>query len=100
MSVSECTGFRPLARAEFEATLDKVEALLGRDPGPFFLGSAVSGVDCAFAPFLERWAHQVCCTLRVRASEDLGQQCRGSGSGLCLRRAPSGASPICMSGAT
>ena len=53
------TWNRALPRTAFEATLDKVEALLAERGGPFFFGGAISGVDCAFAPFLERWSHQV-----------------------------------------
>ena len=52
-------GGRPLPRAAFEATLDEVERMLVQRGGPFFYGETMSGVDCAFAPFLERWAHQV-----------------------------------------
>ena len=48
-------GSRPLPREEFERTLDKLESILTVRKGPFFLGSSISGVDCAFAPFLERW---------------------------------------------
>jgi glutathione S-transferase len=54
-----CAGSRPLGRGEFEVTLDKVEELLAQSGGPFFMGPTISGVDCAFAPFLERWSHQV-----------------------------------------
>lgn len=52
-------GSRPLPRAEFEATLDRVDGMLSEREGPFFLGPSISGVDCAYAPFLERWSQQV-----------------------------------------
>eukprot|EP00638_Chattonella_subsalsa_P009674 CAMPEP_0117751412 /NCGR_PEP_ID=MMETSP0947-20121206/10957_1 /TAXON_ID=44440 /ORGANISM="Chattonella subsalsa, Strain CCMP2191" /LENGTH=340 /DNA_ID=CAMNT_0005569783 /DNA_START=488 /DNA_END=1510 /DNA_ORIENTATION=- len=51
----------PIFKAEFEDSLDKIERLLSEHPeGPFFLGSfGFSAVDCAWAPFLERWAIQL-----------------------------------------
>ncbi|KAJ1431008.1 hypothetical protein B484DRAFT_45253 [Ochromonadaceae sp. CCMP2298] len=57
----------PLPRADFERTLDSVESLLVQGQregqgegqrGPFFCG-AFSAADCAFAPFLERYAAQL-----------------------------------------
>jgi glutathione S-transferase len=48
----------PLPQATFEATLSAVEDLLARAGGPLFLGADPSIVDCAWAPFLERWRVQ------------------------------------------
>jgi glutathione S-transferase len=45
---------RPLAAVG--DALDKVEAQVARGGGPFFLGSAFTLVDAAYAPFLRRWA--------------------------------------------
>ena len=48
----------PLPLTAFEATLAVVEGVLARAGGPFFLGAELSIVDCAWAPFLERWRVQ------------------------------------------
>jgi glutathione S-transferase len=45
---------RPLAAVG--DALDKLDAQLARSGGPFFLGSAFTLVDAAYAPFLRRWA--------------------------------------------
>lgn len=34
--------------------MDQVDAEIGREEGPYFLGWGFSLVDCIFAPFLER----------------------------------------------
>ena len=49
----------PLPRAQFEDTLGKTDALLAERGGPFFAGEAFSAADCAWAPFLERYAAQL-----------------------------------------
>lgn len=49
----------PVFRSEFEKTLDKTEELLGKHGGPFFHGKQISAADCAWAPFLERYAAQL-----------------------------------------
>ena len=55
----------PLPRATFEATLDAVDAALAVKPpsdpsSPFFAGGEAPGAaDCAWAPFLERYAAQL-----------------------------------------
>ncbi|OLP97144.1 Glutathione S-transferase L1 [Symbiodinium microadriaticum] len=54
----------PIFRSEFEATLSKTDGLLARHPGPFFRGEKISAADCAWAPFLERYAAQLPCLHR------------------------------------
>ncbi|CAK9027719.1 unnamed protein product [Durusdinium trenchii] len=54
----------PIFRSEFEATLDKTEDLLANHGGPFFHGEQISAADCAWAPFLERYAAQLPCLHR------------------------------------
>ena len=49
----------PLPRRDFEAALDKTEALLTTHDGPFFCGAPLSAADVAWAPFLERYAAQL-----------------------------------------
>jgi glutathione S-transferase len=54
----------PVFRGDFEAALDATDALLaeassGGRGGPFFLGDTFSAADCAWAPFLERYASQL-----------------------------------------
>lgn len=44
----------PVARRDFEATLEKTDALLAERGGPFFAGAAPTAPDIAWAPFLER----------------------------------------------
>jgi len=55
-------GANPVPRAEFEATLDGANDLLGQyDDGPFFHGACFSAADCVWAPFLERYSYQLPC---------------------------------------
>jgi glutathione S-transferase len=49
----------PLFRSEFTAVLEKTDALLAQYPGPFFFGKHFTAADCAWAPFLERYAAQL-----------------------------------------
>ena len=52
----------PLWRGVFEETLEKADELLSKNnEGPFFCGSALSGADVAWAPFLERYRYQLPC---------------------------------------
>jgi len=46
-------------RVQFASLMGQVDDALGGRPGPFFLGSELSLVDCMFAPFLERMAASV-----------------------------------------
>jgi len=49
-------------RSDFEATLGATDELLGKySDGPFFHGARLSAADCAWAPFLERYAAQLPC---------------------------------------
>jgi glutathione S-transferase len=43
-----------------QASLGKIESMLGDKEGPFFMGGDFTIVDCVYAPFLERWRFQVC----------------------------------------
>lgn len=55
-------GDDPVARQEFEQTLDKTDELLGKySGGPFFYGAKVTAADIAWAPFLERYSEQLPC---------------------------------------
>ncbi|CAE8641295.1 unnamed protein product [Polarella glacialis] len=51
----------PIFRSQFEETLSSTDELLGRHGGPFFFGPQISAADCAWAPFLERYAAQLPC---------------------------------------
>eukprot|EP00403_Amphidinium_massartii_P010395 CAMPEP_0178422310 /NCGR_PEP_ID=MMETSP0689_2-20121128/27105_1 /TAXON_ID=160604 /ORGANISM="Amphidinium massartii, Strain CS-259" /LENGTH=461 /DNA_ID=CAMNT_0020043865 /DNA_START=8 /DNA_END=1389 /DNA_ORIENTATION=- len=51
----------PIWRSTFEATLDGTDELLGKHGGPFFFGKSLTVADCAWAPFLERYAAQLPC---------------------------------------
>jgi glutathione S-transferase len=48
----------PLPRQTFEATLDAVDGLLARHPGPYFCGARPSAADVSWVPVLERYAFQ------------------------------------------
>ena len=50
---------QPVARRDFEATLEKTDALLGERGGPFFAGKSPTAPDVCWAPFLERYAAQL-----------------------------------------
>ena len=50
---------QPVARRDFEATLEKTDALLGERGGPFFAGENPTAPDVCWAPFLERYAAQL-----------------------------------------
>ena len=50
---------QPVARRDFEATLEKTDALLGERGGPFFAGESPTAPDVCWAPFLERYAAQL-----------------------------------------
>ena len=50
---------QPVARRDFEATLEKTDALLGERGGPFFVGESPTAPDVCWAPFLERYAAQL-----------------------------------------
>ena len=52
-------GSGPVPRKEFEASLDTLEEMLGASGGPFFMGEAFTIADCAWVPFLERYAVQL-----------------------------------------
>ena len=54
-------GGGPVFRSDFEAALDATDALLSEtsDEGPFFCGNIFTAADCAWAPFLERYAAQL-----------------------------------------
>ncbi|KAK3280141.1 hypothetical protein CYMTET_12008, partial [Cymbomonas tetramitiformis] len=52
-------GNGPVPRRDFEASLDELEELLSLHEGPFFLGGALTVADCAWVPFLERFAVQL-----------------------------------------
>jgi hypothetical protein len=49
-----------------QASLGKIESMLGDKEGPFFMGSDFTIVDCVYAPFLERWRFQV----RIRSTNN------------------------------
>ena len=50
---------QPVARQDFESTLEKTDALLGERGGPFFAGVTPTAPDVCWAPFLERYAAQL-----------------------------------------
>ena len=50
---------QPVARRDFESTLEKTDALLGECGGPFFAGESPTAPDVCWAPFLERYAAQL-----------------------------------------
>ena len=50
---------QPVARRDFESTLEKTDALLGERGGPFFAGERPTAPDVCWAPFLERYAAQL-----------------------------------------
>ena len=50
----------PLSRSDFEKALTATDKLLAQHDGPFFVGGEVTAADVSWAPFLERYAAQVC----------------------------------------
>ena len=51
---------QPVARRDFESTLEKTDALLAEATGgPFFAGATPTAPDVCWAPFLERYAAQL-----------------------------------------
>lgn len=65
----------PLARTDIEASLAKIEQMLGVRGGPFFMGSGFTMVDCIYAPFLERWRFQAGTSARLLATAEMLALC-------------------------